>query len=226
MRLLVVDDHELFRKGLMLLFNELDESVHFFQAESSKQGISLCRDTEVDLVLLDLHMPGENGMDCFGALREISSAPIVMLSSEDDPGIIRQAIEKGAAGFIPKSSSPEVLIAALRLILAGGTYLPPNVLNLDVGSIHHPGPGHVCLEAGNPNLGPINHLSERQREVLLGAVQGKPNKVIARQLSLSEGTVKAHLSSAYRALGVSNRTEAVFVAAELGLVTENQKSSE
>jgi DNA-binding NarL/FixJ family response regulator len=123
--------------------------------------------------------------------------------------VVRAAIELGAMGFIPKSSSPEVLMQALRLILAGGVYLPPAVLD---GRLAEPLPA-------KPQAGPakLPGITERQMDVLRCVIQGKPNKVIARELDISEGTVKAHLSAVMQALGVHNRTEAVYAAAKLGL---------
>lgn len=165
----------------------------------------------MDLVLVDLHMPGANGMDALGAMRAaFEASAVVVLSSEDDPRLIRQSIEMGASGFIPKSSTPQVMIAALRLVLAGGTYLPPHVLLGFSGAAPEAAPAEVSAHS-------VDGLSARQLEVLMKAVQGKANKVIARELQLSEGTIKAHLSAAFRTLGVQNRTEAVFVAAKVGL---------
>lgn len=211
MRVLLVDDHELFRQGLKFLLGDLDKGIAFFDADSSEGALAYARGEPMDLVLVDLHMPGANGMDALGAMRAaFDASAVVVLSSEDDPRLIRQAIELGASGFIPKSSTPSVMIAALRLVLAGGTYLPPNVLLGFSGAV----PAAAQPEAVAHS---IEGLSGRQLEVLMKVVQGKANKVIARELQLSEGTVKAHLSAAFRALGVQNRTEAVFVAAKVGL---------
>jgi DNA-binding NarL/FixJ family response regulator len=131
-----------------------------------------------------------------------------VLSGEEDPRQVRRAIDAGAAGFIPKSSTPEVLLSALRLVLADGVYLPAVALKgIAAGGTEAP--------VSADRIG--DSLSERQIDVLRKAVQGKANKVIARELSISEGTVKAHLSAAFRALGVHNRTEAVYAAARSGL---------
>lgn len=211
MRVLLVDDHDLFRQGLKFLLGDLDRSIAFFDAASSECALAWAREAPMDLVLVDLHMPGANGMDALGAMRAaFEASAVVVLSSEDDPRLIRQAIEMGASGFIPKSSTPQVMIAALRLVLAGGTYLPPHVLLGFSGAAPEAAPPEVSAHS-------VDGLSCRQLEVLMKVVQGKANKVIARELHLSEGTIKAHLSAAFRALGVQNRTEAVFVAAKVGL---------
>lgn len=212
MRALLVDDHHLFRQGLKFLLSDLQTGIVFADADSCERALDYACGAPVDLVLVDLHMPGVDGMDALCAMRAaFGSSAVVVLSSEDDPRVIRKAIEMGASGFVPKSSTPEVMVAALRLVLAGGTYLPPHVLREFGGFDRTPAPASI------PAVARPDNLSERQREVLLKVVQGKANKVIARELNLSEGTIKAHLSAAYRALGVQNRTEAVFVAAKVGL---------
>lgn len=212
MRALLVDDHHLFRQGLKFLLSDLQTGIVFVDADSCEHALDYARGAAVDLVLVDLHMPGVDGMDALSAMRSaFGASAVVVLSSEDDPRVIRKAIEMGASGFVPKSSTPEVMVAALRLVLAGGTYLPPHVLREFGGFDRAPALPSV------PAAARADNLSERQLEVLLKVVQGKANKVIARELNLSEGTIKAHLSAAFRALGVQNRTEAVFVAAKVGL---------
>lgn len=218
MRILLVDDHDLFREGLKWLLSGLDGDLHFVEADSLgafakavKQG-----DEAFDIILLDLYLPDSKGLQGLHLAREIlPGATTVVLSSRDDPQFIRAAMDDGAAGFIPKSSTREVLIAALRLILAGGVYVPPHILS----------PGPATAEKGpnsdthtrrqrNPTL---DHLTVRQCDVLKLAVQGKANKIIARELDISEATVKVHLSASFRALGVKNRTEATFKVADVGL---------
>ena len=212
MRILIVDDHHLFRQGLKFLLADLDPGIVFCEADNSEQALAFVPGAPVDLVLVDLHMPGALGMEALSRMHAaFESSSVVVVSSDDDPRVIRKAIELGACGFVPKSSTPQVLIAALRLVLAGGTYLPPHVLLAWEAATPPPPP---------PPPAPVQRpdgLSERQLEVLLKAVQGKANKAIAREMNLSEGTVKAHLSAAFRALGVQNRTEAVFAAARVGL---------
>jgi DNA-binding NarL/FixJ family response regulator len=208
-RILIVDDHELFRKGLRHLLDRFDAELEILEAADCDQAITLAGEP-FDLVLLDLHMPGMTGLEALQRMRPaFESSPIVVLSGEDDPRQVRRAIDAGAAGFIPKSSTPDVLRSALRLVLADEVYLPAVALKgiaEDGGDTAPMTPGRIG-EA----------LSGRQVDVLRKAVQGKANKVIARELGISEGTVKAHLSAAFRALGVHNRTEAVYAAARCGL---------
>jgi DNA-binding NarL/FixJ family response regulator len=210
LRILVVDDHALFRQGLKLLLRELDDSMQVSEAADCAQAEAM-RAEPFDLILVDLHMPGITGLQALEAMRgAFEASRIVVLSGEEDPRLVRAAIDAGAAGFIPKASTPEVLLGAMRLILADGVYLPPVALR----GLDEPEAPQAGGAAGD-RLGEA--LSGRQLDVLRKAVQGKANKVIARELGISEGTVKAHLSAAFRALGVHNRTEAVYAAARSGL---------
>jgi DNA-binding NarL/FixJ family response regulator len=207
---LLIDDHEMFRQGMRFLLSDLNEELEFTDAGTCAEALSVMGESEIDLALLDLNMPGSDGLN---ALKEIKGAhpavPLAVLSGMDDPVLIRDAIDEGASGFVPKASSSEVLVAALKLILAGGVYLPQAALN---------GSSQQLASANDEEDGERNALlSERQTDVLMKAIQGKPNKVIAREMNIAEGTVKTHLSAAFKALGVHNRTEAVFAAAKLGL---------
>ena len=211
MHVLLIDDHEMFRQGMRFLLSDLNEELEFTDAGTCAEALSVMGESKIDLALLDLNMPGSKGLN---ALRQIKGAypaiPLAVLSGLDDPALIRDAIDEGASGFVPKASSSEVLVAALRLILAGGVYLPQAALN---GAAQHVASLTETGDSADRN----DLLSERQTDVLMKAIQGKPNKVIAREMDIAEGTVKTHLSAAFKALGVHNRTEAVFAAAKLGL---------
>ena len=160
------------------------------------------------LIILDLMLPGRNGLSALAAIRDAApGVPVVVVSGESDPGMVRAAIDGGAMGFIPKSSTPEVMIQALQLVLAHGIYLPPMVLEAAYTS-SAPAPRAASTLPG---------LTPRQMDVLRGVIKGKANKAIAKELELSEGTVKAHLSAVFQALGVHSRTEAVYAAANQGL---------
>jgi len=212
LKLLLIDDHALFRSGLKLLLRELPGEIECFEAGSPVDALAFA-DKGTDLILLDLSMPGSHGTSALERVREaFVDVPIVVISSEDDPTLIRQVIDLGASGFVPKSSTHRILISALQLILAGGVYLPMHVLSRSASLV----PELTAVESTDSDL-PVHGMTERQYEVLLKAVRGQSNKTIARSLLLSEGTVKAHLSAAFRILGVSNRTEAVYAAAQLGI---------
>ena len=209
MRALLVDDHALFREGLKFLLRSLDAELAIDEASDCAQALGKAAGARYDLVLLDLKMPGRHGLDALASLREaLAGAPVVVLSGEDNADTVRAAIEGGAMGFIPKSSTPEVLIQALRLVLAKSVYLPAAVLK---------GPQSAVPELPQDGQSALAGLTRRQMEVLRGVIHGQPNKTIARELDLSEATVKAHLSSVLRALRARNRTEAVYAAAKLGL---------
>jgi len=207
-RVLLVDDHVIFRQGLKFLLSDLDESLSFAEAGTGAQALKKIEAHMPNLVLLDLNMPGSEGLDTLRAvLKAAPSTPVAILSGEENPSLIRAAIDAGASGFVSKTSSSDILVAALKLILDGGIYLPASALRS-----REPLDG---LAEGASGI--AEQLSERQTSVLLRAIQGQANKVIAAELGIAEGTVKTHLSAAFKILGVNNRTEAVFAAAKLGL---------
>lgn len=213
MNILLVDDHALFRGGLKSLLKELGAGLVLDEAGNCSQALQQAAGRRYDLILLDLNMPGLNRLDALAALRDAApDAPVVVLSGETEPNLVRATIERGAMGFIPKSATPEVLIEALRLVLAHGVYLPLEVLESMNAAAPAAGPPGDASGAGS-----LPGLTPRQRDVLRYVIQGKPNKVIARELDIAESTVKVHLSSVLRAFGVRNRTEAVYAVAKSGL---------
>ncbi len=217
LRILLVDDHTLFREGMRYLLQGLDSSLTIDETDAVNDAIAMLSAQDFDLLLLDLKMPGYDGLDSLHAVKEAAdSVPVVVLSGEDSPALIRQAIESGAMGFIPKSSSHDLLMQALKLVLAGGVYLPLNAISENNAqySIEQPRPKAEPVPVENEFHG----LTPRQLEVLHGVVKGKPNKLIARDLNVSEHTVKAHLSAVFRALGAKNRTDAVYQAARMRVV--------
>lgn len=217
MHVLLVDDHSLFREGIKLILADLADDMTFSHADTCEAALGFDPD-DIDLVLLDYHLPGTSDREAILRVRDhFAGAVLVVLSGEEDSATIRQSINDGAAGYIPKSSSPEVLIAALQLVLAGGSYLPPHVLD-EV-------PPRAAAEGSTDFERLVDALSERQRDVLAMALQGKLNKVIASELNIAEGTVKAHLSAAFRALGARNRTEAVYIATRHNLQLGDPLSS-
>jgi DNA-binding NarL/FixJ family response regulator len=214
MNILLIDDHPLLRGGMRFLLRSFAADLQMDEAGNAAEALELAATHRYDLVLLDLRMPGLNGMNALAALRAaVPGTPLVVLSAEDDPAVVHAAIEGGAMGFIPKSSTPEVLIQALRLVLAQGVYLPPAVLDARSSvPVLAPSSAEAVLDDSSPPS-----LTPRQMDVLRRVIRGKSNKVIARELQVSEGTVKAHLSAVFLALGAHNRTEAVYAAAKLGL---------
>jgi DNA-binding NarL/FixJ family response regulator len=208
MKVLIADDHPLVRDALARIVRELDADAQVQQAGDFDTLLRLALDdaaAPADLVLLDLNMPGMRGTAGLLCLRERQpTLRVVVASGQDDPATIRAVLATGAAGFVPKSERPEVLLGALRLVLAGGLYVPARSLDAPA-----PPPMSPAVAAAL--------LTPRQRDVLHALSQGQPNKLIARELSLTEGTVKIHIAAILRALQVRNRTEAVVRARELGL---------
>jgi DNA-binding NarL/FixJ family response regulator len=205
MQLLLVDDHCLFSEGLMVLLKELEPSINIISANSVAQAVVAIG--KFDLILLDLHLPDALGYDGIERLKAVHEAtPIVIVSGDESTVHIRECINHGAMGFVPKSSTTADLFSALKRILAGGTYLP-------IQAVLQESVEQSAKTKATSNI----HMTNRQHEVLAKVVQGKPNKVIARELGISDTTVKTHVLAVLAALNVSNRTEAVYRAAALGI---------
>lgn len=220
-RVLIVDDHPLFREGLKGLLTGLDPAVSVQQAASVHDAQALVGQA-FDLVLMDLQMPGLSGLDALQRIKAMfEEAAVVVVSGDESASTIQAAIQHGAAGYVPKSTDPSVTTHALRLVLAQGTYLPPAALQPSVPHPHGPAlnrhPGSAPATSPVPAAAWSRDLSPRQLAVLRCLLQGKPNKVIAREIGIAEGTVKAHLWAVYQLLGVSNRAQAMYRAHELNL---------
>ncbi len=224
MKILIADDHELFRDGLRHVLEQLDNGVSVVEASDYKQALEVAaREQDIDIVLLDLNMPGMPWGEGLQALREglPTSVPLIVLSASDDRRHVLQAVNLGAAGFIPKTSSSRVMLSALKLVLSGGVYLPPALLDQGTGN-------QTLADSPGAPFGAENaasFLTPRQREVLALLGQGKSNKEIARVLQLAEGTVKLHVTAILKALNVNNRTRAVVAASQLGLTAATDSSS-
>jgi DNA-binding NarL/FixJ family response regulator len=212
MKVLLVDDHEIVWNGTRLLLERMAAEIEpgrTFHFDAVRDAESACEmpATDFDLLLLDYHLPRLSGLAALKAVKaHFEATPVCMQSAESSPQRVREVIEAGAAGFIPKSYRLEDMEAALRVVLRHRVYLPAEfVLADDVTRAREPD------ELPREDLARFlrAELSLRQREVLALAIRGTPVKLIARQLSIAEGTVKVHLSMVYRALGARNRTEAL-----------------
>lgn len=214
MKILIADDHPLIRDSLIQVAGELDRVSGITQAACAEEVLSaLADDPDIKLVLLDLVMPGSHGFDLLVQVcRDYPGAKTVVLSASESGQDMRQSLDAGASGFIPKSSRRPILLSALRLVLDGGIYVPPELLGSDGAA------GNVS--AAGKSATPDTPLTPRQQEVLALLSRGHSNKAIARTLELSEHTVKIHVASILRALGVSNRTQAAMQARIKGLVEE------
>jgi DNA-binding NarL/FixJ family response regulator len=218
LKFLVVDDHPLVRDAMTHVVARLGGDVEVLEAADCMTGLEAARaHPDLDLVLLDLNLPGLRGIPALERFRrEHPSAPVVVVSMFRDRDTVTEAIRHGAMGFIPKSSSRETIVNALRLVLSGSVYLPPDAIGdaraddtmLDAA------PGHARSLAG---LG----LTVRQGQVLALVMKGRSNKEICREMGLAERTVKAHLTAVLNALKVTSRTQAVIAAGKLGLMAED-----
>ena len=217
MKILMIDDHHLVREGMRPLLQRLadgGEAIEVLDAATFQAGLEIAdAHPDLDLVLLDLNLPDAHGM---AALAQLQSrhrgVPVVVVSGEDDPALVRGLIEQGALGFIPKSSSPQVILNALRLVLSGGTYLPLEVMAAASA------PARVTY-GGPPsaNIASRLNITPRQADVLQLLIEGKSNKQICRELDLAEGTVKNHIAAVFKALNVTTRVQAVIAASRLGI---------
>ena len=205
MKLLVIDDHSIVREGLAALLRTFGPDTVVIGAEDGPQALDAVeRESDIDVAILDLALPGMNGMKVLeelGARRP--GLPVMVLSASEDPHYVRQTMALGALGYAPKSATPETLIAAIRLVLSGEIYVPTFMVNAG---------GVATMDAGLPRL------TRRQSQVLACLCRGLSNKGIARDLEMSEKTVKAHITTIFRALGVSNRMQAVNLARQVSPV--------
>jgi len=212
-RLLLADDHALFRSGMKYVLTGLDGDVEIIEGSSYADAVKIAAENkDLDIALVDLSMPG---LDNFNGLRrlreELGDVPIVVVSALDRGPEIRQAMECGISGYIPKTLESSIVLCALKLVFSGGVYLPPALLDKDRSR------GDAdTIEA---NGGEVARLTPRQSDVLALVARGLSNKEIARDLELAEGTVKLHVTALLKVLGVNNRTQAVVKANALGLTS-------
>ncbi|MGQ9369869.1 LuxR C-terminal-related transcriptional regulator [Azospirillum sp. ST 5-10] len=211
MNVLIADDHLLFRDGLRRLLSQFKENMAFHEAGTFDEVRTLC-DGELpfDLILLDLGMPGWTGFSDLGQIHaRLPKALLVVVSGSERRSDLLEALENGAAGYIPKSSSAKVLMGALELVLNGGIYVPAQAIRGDLLTSADAAPDDPLTATAT---GANDQLTPRQREVLTRLREGKSNKQIAHELGLTEGTVKVHVTAILRLLGVRNRTQAALTA--------------
>ncbi len=202
MKLIVADDHPMVRAGLGQILAGLERGVVIVEAaDFASAKAALVAHPDADLALVDLFMPGMSGTASVALLAASSpTVPLVVVSASDTPRDIRDALAAGASGFVPKHESSTVLLGALRLVLAGGTYAPSSLAS-----------------ASPTELAPPPTLTPRQKDVLAMVIEGRPNKEIGTRLGLSEQTVKGHLLAVFRTLNVRNRVQAVQAAHAMGI---------
>lgn len=203
MKILLVDDHALFRAGMRYVLRELDDAVELLEAPDCETAQRVAAGEDVTLVLMDLQLPGADGLKGLAQCREhLPDTPVVMLSAVEDLERIERAMRLGARGYIAKSANSETMLNALRQVLAGEMYLP------------------WAVDLERESAAESQSLTPRQIEVLHLLARGASNKEIARLLGVAEGTVRIHVTAILRALKVRNRGQAVYAGARVGLITE------
>ena len=206
MRVAITDDHGVVREGIRYMLSDVPNVDVVAEASSGEELLALLDTTQVDVLLLDVRMPQMSGLSTLEKVRDgHPDARVLMLSMHDQPGYVKRAIELGAAGYVLKNIGRKELVAALEVVMAGGTYLPPELME------------PFLAELGG-RAGPIGSLSPRERQVLQLVADGNENKQIARHLGIAEPTVKTYLRGVFTRLDVSSRAEAVAVGIRLGLI--------
>ncbi len=211
MKILLVDDHALIRDALRGVVKELIADPIILEASDCRQAMRLIEaHPDLHLILLDLNLPDRDGFAMLADVRKrYATISLVVLSASRDRETVIRALDLGALGFIPKSAPRDVMVNALRLVFAGGIYIPPEALGRSEPKEQQP----VTARRVSPtDLG----FTERQMEVLALMMQGKSNKAISRILDVAEPTVKHHVTAILKALKVANRTEAVVAVGSLG----------
>ncbi|MBR9818183.1 MAG: response regulator transcription factor [Rhodospirillales bacterium] len=214
MNILLADDHDLVRDGITSFLKTAAPEVEIAQAKDFAEALSIVDgDTPVELTILDLNMPGMNGLSGLTVMRQKHpEIPVVILSGSVKRSDVLNALEHGASGYLPKTLSGKSLINALRLIMSGEKYIPSALLEDDGSNTR---PGEIDLDGLAPD-NPLRQLTNREREVLALLTKGLPNNEIAKQLTVRAITVKVHLTGIFKKLGAANRTQAVKIAMQLG----------
>ena len=208
--IIVADDHPLFRDALRQAIETLDEKYEVRMAGDFEAVEAQVGETgQIELVLLDLNMPGNNGLSGLLRLRTAQPGiPVVIVSANEEPGIVRRSLEIGASGYIPKSSTAEQMRSAIRAVLEGEVWVPDS---LDLNGTDD--------REGSELIQRLQTLTPQQNKVLSMLGEGLLNKQIAYELGVSEATVKAHVSAVLLKLGVDSRTQAVIALGRLGLAS-------
>ncbi|MEH6404955.1 MAG: response regulator transcription factor [Sneathiella sp.] len=215
MKILIADDHPLYRMALSGLLTQLDEKTDIIDCNDfdELQAEMTADKSKPDLIVLDVRMPGKSFEDVLTELKdEHPSIPVVVISASEEISVMIKAIQLGADGYIPKSSTREVLISAIRLVLSGGKYIPSQAFSMS-------GPNSDIVQdkssvSGNGTENATHSLTRRQKNVLDLMAKGQSNREIAEALELAESTIKVHITAIFRTLGVNNRTQAVLHAKE------------
>jgi DNA-binding NarL/FixJ family response regulator len=216
-KILIIDDHFLIREALRSVLQELKGEATVLEAMNASQAMKILSEhTDVGFVFLELDLPDRDG---FSILSELHARhpgiSVVVLSARQDRNSVTRALDLGAFGFIPKSKGFKVLLGALKLVFAGGIYIPNEILVRDEASPPSPGRTSGAHNSNGPRPADLG-LTERQLDVLRFLMRGQSNKGICRALNLAMPTIKNHVTAIFKALKVTNRTEAVIAVGNLG----------
>lgn len=228
MRVLLVDDHSLFRDGLKLLLGKIDEFNEILEVSCGQDALNfLENDDNIDVVILDYDLGDMSGLDVLSHIKvENPEVPVIMLSAHEDSSLIQSLLNKGASGFITKTSSSDVMLSAVSLVVSGGIYVPPAILLGNISSQKKSSETPLTLKNKpitansflSPNMVKLGYqLTPRQTSVLVELGKGLSNKEIAKVLDISPSTVKVHVAAILKELDAKNRTVAVTMAKDMGL---------
>jgi len=198
MKIMVADDHALLREGMQSVLKKIADGIEVLEAQNSQEILEQGKSGDIDLLLLDLNMPGIGNVEGVARMcREMPSTAVVVLSANESTHIIRGCMAAGAMGFIPKSAPNPIILNAIRLVLSGDRYVPF---------------AHLDQEK---SLDIVNNVTPRQMDVWKLLANGLSNKQIGRELNLTEGTVKQHISALFKSLDIRSRAEATQKAKEM-----------
>lgn len=222
MRVLLIDDHALVRKGLETLLQSRNVEIAA-SVGSGDEGIEKARELAPDIILLDIKMPGQNGLETLKKMREQEiEIPVLMLTMSRDEADLEAALRIGAQGYLLKDMDPEDLVPALNSALKGDSVVAKEL----IGSLTRIVQGKSESEEEPPESAtPLSELTPREHEIISHIAIGQSNKVIARELEISDGTVKLHVKAILRKLGVHSRVEAAVIAVENGIGRNKKNAS-
>jgi len=226
MKILLADDHALIRSGLRSELAALAEAIDFVEAWNAETLLRMFEQhRDLDLALVDMTMPGMEGARTVGALRtQYPAVPLVVVSGLNDAKQVQEILRAGAVGFIPKSAVGQLVLPAIRLVLAGGQYLPPQLMSTLEAAEASAAAQDPAVRKPAESIR-VEALSPRQEEVFDLMAKGLSNKMIARQLNISEGTVKSHIATIFDVLRVHNRVSAIAEARNLSARRAGDKDS-
>ncbi len=215
MRVLLIDDHALFRAGIIGLLER--RGIEIQATGDSHEGIELVKSTKPDVILLDLRMPEMNGIEVMKKLNELKNKiPVVMLTTSADDRDLSDALRNGVKGYLLKDMEPDELVSSLRDIVEGKTVVAPDLTSALANLVK-------VGDSSDPKVAssPFSSLTPREMEILCHLAEGQSNKLIARNLNISDGTVKLHVKAILRKLEVHSRVEAAVMAVEHRLCNRN-----